>query len=135
MKIYLEMEKDKDGNLSYSQFTQGLMRCSNLVVDNHEAGFDETIVINSINIESLLNELMYDYTIATDTRLYEAFRELDENDDGQIKVEQLKAKIMEMDPYENVDMMLQVIEDFDLNHDGDIDYDEYLKVYACLKDI
>jgi len=60
-------------------------------------------------------------------RLYKAFRDLDENESGKIETEVLKKKICELNPYGNVDVILQIIDDVDLDNDGTIDYEEFLR--------
>lgn len=46
---------------------------------------------------------------------------------GKIQTKVLKNKIIEMNPYGNVDMLLQIIDDVDLDNDGTIDYEEFLR--------
>ena len=43
-----------------------------------------------------MDELIHDYVINIDMRLYRAFRDLDDDEDGKIKTAQLKAKIYEI---------------------------------------
>merc|ERR1719384_1461795 len=80
-----------------------------------------------IEFANLLNAAVHDYLVASDVRLYKAFRELDENESGKIQTEVLKKKIRELNPYGNVDMILQIIDDVDLDNDGTIDYEEFLR--------
>merc|ERR1711902_298410 len=49
------------------------------------------------------------------------------NDEGKIKTQELKDKIKELNPYGNVDMLLKVIDDVDLDNNGAIDYEEFLR--------
>merc|ERR1712217_331161 len=80
-----------------------------------------------IEFANLLNAAVHDYLIASDVRLYKAFLDLDENETGKIQTKVLKNKIRELNPYGNVDMILQIIDDVDLDNDGTIDYEEFLR--------
>ena len=64
--------------------------------------------------------------IASDQRLYEAFRELDDDEDGKIKIDQLKSKIKQMGMYGKVDELLKIVDSVDLYGDGTLDYQEFL---------
>merc|ERR1712154_466057 len=80
-----------------------------------------------IEFGNLLNAAVHDYLVASDVRLYKAFRDLDENESGKIEIDKMKKKIIELNPYGNVDMILQIIDDVDLDNDGTIDYEEFLR--------
>jgi len=56
-----------------------------------------------------------------------AFRELDDDEDGKISTEQLKKKLAESDPYGNYKAMYKLIDDADLDKNGEIDYEEFLR--------
>merc|ERR1712241_919818 len=101
----------------------------NLDEDRVKTMFEEMDVSHQGEIEfgNLLNAAVHDYLIASDVRLYKAFRDLDENETGKIQTKVLKNKIREMNPYGNVDMLLQIIDDVDLDNDGTIDYEEFLR--------
>jgi len=101
----------------------------NLDEDRIKTMFEEMDVSHQGEIEfgNLLNAAVHDYLIASDVRLYKAFRDLDENETGKIQTKVLKNKIREMNPYGNVDMLLQIIDDVDLDNDGTIDYEEFLR--------
>merc|ERR1712241_1355616 len=99
----------------------------NLNEDDIKKMFQELDVakIGEINFEALVNAAVHDYLIASDQRLYEAFRDLDDDEDGKIKTEQLKAKIKQMDLYGKADELLKIIDAVDLDKDGTIDYEEF----------
>merc|ERR1712174_119349 len=80
-----------------------------------------------IDFNNFLNAAVHDYLVASDVRLYKAFRDLDKSEDGYIETEALKQKIKDLNPYGNVDMLLQIIDDVDLDNDGTIDYEEFLR--------
>jgi len=80
-----------------------------------------------IDFGNLLNAAVHDYLVASDVRLYKAFRDLDENESGKIPINVLKQKMRELNPYGNIEMILQIIADVDSDNDGTIDYEEFLK--------
>ena len=76
--------------------------------------------------EEFLNAAVHDYLVASDQRLYQVFRDLDEDEDGKIKMEQIEAKLKELKLYDHVDELLQILKKTDTNGDGVIDYEEFL---------
>merc|ERR1712190_593747 len=79
-----------------------------------------------IRFSDLLNALVHDYLVSCDERLYAAFRELDDDDDGKITTAQLKEKLKEYDPLGEWDRAIQIINKQTLDQNGVIDYEEFL---------
>merc|ERR1712113_228876 len=129
--IFSDLDKDGNGKISYEEFEEGMLKCKELKLDKAKIQkmFKELDVTAAGEIEfgNLLNAAVHDYLVASDARLYKAFRDLDENESGKIQTEVLKKKIRELNPYGNVDMLLQIIDDVDLDNDGTIDYEEFLR--------
>merc|ERR1712113_714897 len=128
---FSELDKDKNGKISFEEFKAGMLKAKDLNLDEDriKTMFEEMDVSHQGEIEfgNLLNAAVHDYLVASDARLCEAFRDLDENESGQIKVNVLKQKMRELNPYGNIDMILQIIDDVDTNNDGIIDYTEFLR--------
>ena len=78
-----------------------------------------SLIVRRFN--DLLNALVYDYLVACDERLYDAFRKLDDDNDGKITTEQLKGKLKQIDPLGEWDKAIEIIEEQSLEHDGVID--------------
>ncbi|ETO34429.1 hypothetical protein RFI_02665 [Reticulomyxa filosa] len=110
-ELFKKLDKDGSGTISTKKMFGELD-----VKSTGEIRFDE-----------LLNAAVHDYLVSSDERLYQAFRELDDDDDGIIRVEQLKAKLKETDPYGHYSEMLKMIDDADLDKDGTINYEEFLR--------
>merc|ERR1712154_630456 len=130
-KLFKRLDTDKNGTIDYEEFKQGMLKSKdmNLNEDDIKKMFQELDVakIGEINFEALVNAAVHDYLIASDQRLYEAFRDLDDDEDGKIKISQLKAKIKQMDLYGKADELLKIIDAVDLDKDGTIDYEEFLR--------
>jgi len=129
--VFSEMDKDGNGKISYEEFEEGMLKTQDLKLDKEKIKkmFAELDVSKAGEIEfsNLLNAAVHDYLVASDVRLYKAFRDLDENESGKIQTDKMKKKIIELNPYGNVDMILQIIDDVDLDNDGTIDYEEFLR--------
>jgi len=129
-KQFEALDKDGDGKISYQDFERGMMQTKGLKLDKETIKkiFDGLDINNfgQIRFEDMVNAAVHDYLVQSDARLYEAFRDLDKENDGKIATKDLKTKIQEMNPYGNVDMLLKVIDDVDLDNDGTIDYEEFL---------
>jgi len=129
--LFSELDEDGNGKISFEEFKNGMLKAKDLKLDEDKIKtmFEEMDVGHAGEIEfgNLLNAAVHDYLIASDVRLYKAFRDLDENETGKIQTKVLKNKILELDPYGNTDMLLQIIDDVDLDNDGTIDYEEFLR--------
>merc|ERR1712156_176388 len=119
------------GTLDYEEFKNGMLKSKdlNLKEDDIKKMFEALDVskMGQIDFNSMVNAAVHDYLIASDQRLYEAFRDLDDDEDGKIKISQLKEKITQMDVYGNAEEMIQIIESVDKDKDGTIDYEEFLR--------
>jgi hypothetical protein len=108
-----------------------MLKCNGLKLNKNKIAkmFAELDVCGSgeIAFECLLDAFVHDYLIESDVRLYEAFRDLDEEESGKIQLSLLKKKICEMNVYDNIDDILSIIDDVDLDKDGCIDYQEFLR--------
>ena len=81
-----------------------------------------------IKFSDLLNALVYDYLISCDERLYDAFRKLDDDNDGKITTKQLKEKLKVLDPLGEWDNAMKIIEEQSFDQNGVID----VKLFAIL---
>merc|ERR1712174_78344 len=79
-----------------------------------------------IQFSDLLNALVYDYLISCDERLYDAFRKLDDDNDGKITTKQLKEKLKVLDPLGEWEDAIKLIEEQSFDKNGVIDYEEFL---------
>jgi len=130
-KLFRTLDTDGSGTLDYSEFKDGMLRSKDLNLQEADIKkmFQALDVskMGQINFDSLVNAAVHDYLIASDQRLYEAFRDLDDDEDGKIKTSQMKEKIKQMDVYGKADELLRIIDDVDLDKDGTIDYEEFLR--------
>eukprot|EP01083_Nonionella_stella_P310930 1106829_1 len=130
--IFREMDLDGNGRISYDEFEEGMFKCKDLKLDRDRIRimFKELDVTKEGEIEfnCLLDAVVHDYLVESDARLREAFGELDENGSGRLEVELLKTKIREMNAYAgDMEEIMQIIDEVDLDHDGTIDYKEFLR--------
>eukprot|EP00483_Globobulimina_turgida_P002414 UN02417 len=130
-KLFKALDKDGNGTIDYQESKAGMVNSKDLNLNEQEIKkmFTELDVgnIGEINFEALVNAAVHDYLIAFDQRLYEAFRDLDDDEDGKIKTSQLKQKLKQMDMYGKADELIQIIDSVDLDKDGTIDYEEFLR--------
>ena len=84
--LFREMDKDGNGKISYEEFEEAMLKSSDLKLDKGKIQkmFKELDMNNAgeIEFENLLNAAVHDYLVASDVRLYKAFRDLDENESG-----------------------------------------------------
>jgi len=130
-ELFTKMDTDGDGIVSYEEFEAAVSTVKEI---NIEKKYIQQIFENvntdqkqrGIRFTDLLNALVHDYLIACDERLYAAFRELDDDEDGKITTEQLKAKLKENDPLGEWDRAIDIINASTLDQNGVIDYEEFL---------
>merc|ERR1712228_332499 len=129
--LFTKMDTDGDGIVSYAEFEAAV---SNVDEINIEKKYIQQIFENvntgkkGIRFSDLLNALVHDYLVSCDERLYAAFRELDDDDDGKITTAQLKEKLKEYDPLGEWDRALDIINQQTLDQNGVIDYEEFLSI-------
>eukprot|EP00484_Ammonia_sp_Unknown_P016814 CAMPEP_0197040688 /NCGR_PEP_ID=MMETSP1384-20130603/17333_1 /TAXON_ID=29189 /ORGANISM="Ammonia sp." /LENGTH=559 /DNA_ID=CAMNT_0042471489 /DNA_START=61 /DNA_END=1740 /DNA_ORIENTATION=+ len=130
-KLFAQLDTDGNGTIDYNEFKNGMLNSKdlNLTEADIQKMFQAMDVkkVGEIDFEALVNAAVHDYLIASDQRLYEAFRDLDDDEDGKIKTDQLKAKIRELDTYGKADELINIIDSVDLDKDGTIDYEEFLR--------
>jgi len=129
--LFHEMDTDGNGKISYEEFKEGMMRCKSLQLDEAKIkgmfrGLDAEN-LGEFEFGNFIDAAVHDYIVASDARLFAAFRELDQNEDRMIKTKRLVATIQELNPYGNADELLKFVNDIDLDNDGWIDYEDFLR--------
>jgi len=130
-KLFKQMDLDGNGKISYQEFEQGMLNLKDVNLNKQQISkmFKDLDMNNmgEIAFEEFLNAAVHDYLVASDERLYYCFRELDDDEDGKIKTAQLKQKIKELNPYNQADELLKIVDEADLDKNGFIDYEEFLR--------
>eukprot|EP00484_Ammonia_sp_Unknown_P011270 CAMPEP_0197081360 /NCGR_PEP_ID=MMETSP1384-20130603/214599_1 /TAXON_ID=29189 /ORGANISM="Ammonia sp." /LENGTH=263 /DNA_ID=CAMNT_0042520255 /DNA_START=44 /DNA_END=832 /DNA_ORIENTATION=- len=130
-KLFQKLDTNGSGTIDYEEFKGGMINSKDLNMDEADIKkmFEELDVakVGEIDFEALVNAAVHDYLIANDQRLYEAFRDLDDDEDGKIQTSQLKEKLKQMDMYGKADELIKIIDSVDLDKDGTIDYEEFLR--------
>jgi len=127
--LFNKMDTDGDGIVSYEEFENAVSEADGVNIEKkHIQQIFENINTSKkgIRFSDLLNALVHDYLVSCDERLYAAFRELDDDDDGKITTAQLKEKLKEYDPLGEWDRALEIINKQTLDQNGVIDYEEFL---------
>eukprot|EP01084_Bolivina_argentea_P109213 195185_1 len=127
-QLFTSMDADGDGVISYQEFENALSNVKDINIEKKyiQQIFENVSKSGGIKFADLLNALVHDYLVACDERLYAAFRELDDDDDGKITTQQLKEKLQEYDPLGEWDRAIEIINQQTLEANGVIDYEEFL---------
>ena len=128
---WIDMVGGGDDNIDFKTLKAGLLQIKEL--DLKEDEFDKYFEsdgmddIQDIDVRSFVDTLTMDYMIYTDRRMYERFRDLDEHESCRIQTNHLRQTVREMKPFGRTDYLLRMIEIHDLDNDGHIDYEDYLR--------
>jgi Ca2+-binding EF-hand superfamily protein len=79
----------------------------------------------TINYDEMLNAAIFRRVCAKEERLWRAFQKLDVNHDGSITVDELRQALGSNNDKDTEELM----KDADINHDGVVDYSEFLRLF------
>ncbi|XP_071706396.1 calcium-dependent protein kinase 24-like [Rutidosis leptorrhynchoides] len=129
-KMFYEMDKDKNGSLTFEELKDGLSTIGDQPVTDPEiqmfmeaADLDHNGVLNC---EEFLTIVVHLKKISNEEQLRKAFHHFDKNKNGYIEFDELKDCLFDgqLDPH-NEKMVHEIIIDADLDKDGRISYPEF----------
>ncbi|CAI9271480.1 unnamed protein product [Lactuca saligna] len=129
-KMFNDMDKDKNGALTFEELKDGLSSIGDHPVDDPDiqmfmeaADLDQKGVLNC---EEFLTIVVHLKKISNEEQLRQAFRHFDKNRNGYIEFDELKECLFDghMNPH-NEKMVHEIIIDADLDKDGRISYPEF----------
>ncbi|KAL8255490.1 hypothetical protein R6Q59_030557 [Mikania micrantha] len=130
-QMFDEMDKDKNGSLTFDEFKDGLCLIGGQPLDDQDvrmlmeaADLDENGVLNyeefmmvAIHLKRISND---------DDHLRQAFSHFDRNKNGYIEFDELKESLFEnQNSHYNEKLVNDIIHDADLDKDGRISYPEF----------
>ncbi|CAF1056883.1 unnamed protein product [Didymodactylos carnosus] len=123
-------DNDKDNELDYHEFKVGLRA---LGFDVHKAEAQkllrdyDRLGKNKINYQDF-HEVAADMMLQRDSReeILKAFKLFDDDDTGKISLKKLRRVARELGDNVNEDELKAMIDEFDLDGDGEINFDEFL---------
>lgn len=127
-KTFIAFDKGNDGQISYSEFKQGLMQLKSGAVNQDEIkGLFSSIDTDKngrIDYTEFIASTLDRHIYLQKEKLFEAFAAFDLNGDGYITKEEL-MKVLKLEANQLVDVDA-LIKRADKNGDGKIDYKEFL---------
>jgi len=129
-KNFQEMDKNGDGVISYEEFSAQMEKCGNTKEEIDDM-FKQVDVDadNAITYEELLMSVTDNMLQSRDERLWEAFCEMDANDDGWLTPDELSAAMTKHSVKMTEDAKT-LIEEADKNGDGKVDWEEFMKALS-----
>lgn len=126
---FIAMDKDCDGRIGKNDLIQNLQR----VVSKAQAEEQAQLIFQEIDtdLNGFIEFTEYSRAfIRSDAvlnrhNLLIAFRLIDENDDGLLRMEELKNKLGSFTKNEDTEMWRDLVKDADTNGDGAIDLEEF----------
>ncbi|KAI3823130.1 hypothetical protein L1987_04560 [Smallanthus sonchifolius] len=128
-QMFDEMDKDKNGSLTFEEFKDGLCSIGEQPLDDPDvrmlmeaADLDENGVLNC---EEFMMVAIHLKRISNDDHLRLAFHHFDKNKNGYIEFDELKDSLFEDQNSHNEKLVNDIIHDADLDKDGRISYPEF----------
>jgi len=129
-EIFVALDKNNDGTLTYDEIKEG---CSKL---NTNLNFYE--IFNSLDTDGSGSINYTEFIAATidqkiylkNEKLYEAFKGFDKDNSGKISIKEIGGIINAQ--FEDFVNLEAEIKKFDLNGDGEIDYNEFCNMMSNL---
>ena len=131
-KVFNTFDKNKDGQISYSELKQGLVELkSNRITENDILFLFKAIDVDhngKIDYTEFITATLQKINYLRNERLLEAFLNFDKNRSGTISKEELLSTLKsENKNNPNLEKEVEkLIKDVDKNGDGKIDYNEFL---------
>ncbi len=128
-QLFLEMDDDKSGTITIDELRKGL--------DHHGAHLAKSEVealMDSLDVDGS-HELTYGefmaatvqmHKLESQQNLHQAFEDFDDDGSGTITPEELAHKLVELGVKASREEVLAMIEEVDTNHDGSIDFNEFV---------
>lgn len=138
--IFIQMDKDHDGEISKTEFREGLQSLK--ITDQNNEQIQELFKImdtnksKKINYSEFISAAIDKKFFKNQEKLLEVFESLDTSKDGKISYNEFKAVInsnknLRDDSFE---ILKKEFEEVDLNKDGTIDYQEFVNIITKKKD-
>jgi calcium-dependent protein kinase len=122
--IFTAIDKNSDGKLTLEEIKEGMSSFGGKI--NVEEVFKSIDIMHTgaINYTDFIAATMDQKIYLKKEKLYEAFRAFDKDGSGKISLEEIKTVLQEKD--EDMDKYKDLIKKYDINGDGEIDYNEFL---------
>ena len=126
------MDENKDGTLTIEEIKKGNFDGNLGVSKLGEKNIDVEEIFRSIdtdksgviNYTEFIASTMDQKIYLKEEKLYEAFKTFDKDGSGKISTDEVK-QILKVEN-DDVQMVEEMIKSFDINNDGEIDYNEFL---------
>jgi len=125
--IFISLDKNGDGVLSFDEIKEGLSKL-NLSANELEEIFKsvDTDKNGFINYSEFLASTIDKKIYLKEEKLYDAFRAFDKDNSGKLS----KTEVKEILKIEEEDQKIidDLVDKYDTNNDGEIDYNEFLQM-------
>jgi len=133
-EAFIKMDSNGDGTLSFAELQTGISSASgvtlNLQTIMEEMDFDQSGRIDYTEfLASTLDKTVY----MQEEKLYMAFKVFDKDGSGKISAGELREILGQQGGESNEEFWSSLIEECDVNHDGEIDFNEFLALMTNKK--
>lgn len=131
--VFRIFDADQDGNISSTELIKILKSCGLEPTDEQVQMLIENVDTNGNGVIEFTEfcQLMIKYGTQKDDDLRDAFKVFDQDNNGYIDAAELQTILSNMGENLPMDQVEDMIREADLNGDGLIDYEEFIKMMTC----
>jgi len=135
-KVFMKLDKNNDGVLTFEEMAEGLGEINEKSAKEIESIMHsiDTDKNGFINYNEFIAATMERNMYLKEEKLWGAFRMFDKDGNGKISAQELKECLGSDDNFKNDPKIYEsMIKEADLNGDGEIDYNEFIKMMTANK--
>jgi calcium-dependent protein kinase len=130
--IFIALDTNGDGHLSFEEVKNGLAKIG-YEKKNVEELFKnmDTDKSGMIDYTEFLASTMQKKIAFKEDKLADAFKAFDKDNSGKISVKEIHT-VLNLSEKDDKEQIKQIVEKYDINHDGEIDQDEFINMMSNL---
>jgi len=127
--IFMALDKNKDGTLTLEEVKEGVGKLGEKIDIEEIFKSIDTDKSGVINYTEFLASTIDQKIYLKEEKLYEAFKNFDKDGNGKISIDEVKNTLQAQN--EEAKALEEMIKKYDINGDGEIDYNEFIAMMGA----